>query len=132
MKRRRIPPAERHAFCFQFGCILGLDGSKHHGILYVSVYHGNAKYLKPMLDGRGASRPKPADVGGLLSGFGNITGINGNCQPFHSILETIGGEIHIEAQPAEILTESLTIALLSASPVASKLKKVYLSRYAHD
>ena len=68
----------------------------------------------------------------LLTRFGDIARIYGDSQSFHTIQETVGGEIHIEAQPAEILTESLTIALLSTSSVASKLKKVYLSRYAHD
>lgn len=61
-----------------------------------------------------------------------VSKINGNCQPFHSILETIGGKVHVEAHPVEVLAEGLPVALLSASPVASKLKKVYLSGYAHD
>ena len=68
----------------------------------------------------------------LFARFGDIARIDGDSQSFHAILETVGSEIHVEAQPVEILTECLAVSLFLTSPVASKLKKVYLSRYAHD
>ena len=71
-------------------------------------------------------------MGCLLPRFGDIARIYGDSQSFHAILETIGGEVHIEAQPVEILTESLTIALFATSSVAPELKKIYPSWYAHD
>ena len=71
-------------------------------------------------------------MGCLLPSFGDITWIYGDSQSFHAILETVGGEVHVEAQPVEILTESLTVSLFTTSSVTSELKKIYLSRYAHD
>ena len=71
-------------------------------------------------------------MGCLLPRFGDIAWIYGDSQSFHAILETIGGEVHVEAQPVEIPAESLTIALFTTSSVVPELKIIYLSRYAHD
>ena len=85
-----------------------------------------------MLYSRGAAGPEATDMVCLLPCLGDIAWIYGDSQSFHAILETVGGEIHVEAQPVEILAECLAVSLLLTSSVASKLKKVYLSRYAHD
>ena len=69
---------------------------------------------------------------GLLSGLRHIARIDGNGQTLHSVLKTIGGEVHVEAQPAEVFSESLAVTLLFTSSVASELKKIYLSGDAHD
>ena len=68
----------------------------------------------------------------LFACFGYVARIYGNSRSFHAILKTVGSEVHVEAQPVEILTESLTVSLFTTSSVTSWLKKIYLSRYAHD
>ena len=109
-----------------------LNRPEHHGILDVGVDDSDSEYLESMLDRRGTARPETSDMGGLLSGLGDIAGVNGDGQPLHSVLEPICGEVHVEAHPVEVLAESLPITLFPTSPVASELKEIYLSRYAHD
>ncbi len=63
-----------------------------------------------MLDSRGALRTRTGLYGLSFARFGNEARIYGDSQSFHAMLETVGGEVHVKAQPVEILTESLTVS----------------------
>lgn len=71
-------------------------------------------------------------MSGLLPCLGHIAWINGDGQPPHPVLKAFGRQVHVEAQPVEVLAECLPVTLLRTASIAPELKEIDLSRYAHD
>lgn len=105
----------------KLGGIEGLNGAKHYAIVYVNINKAETKYLKPMLDSRGASRPKPSYMCRFLSGFWHIAGFNGNCMSSHSLLKAVGCKVDIEIEPIKSAGKRLPVALFTPTAVASEL-----------
>ena len=127
-----IPVGEIHLPGFQLGGIVGKFRTEHHGILDIGVNNSDAQKLKTMLDSRGATRPEPAHMIGLLAGLGNVAWINGDGHALHPILKPVGGKTHIVAEPVKVARRRLSVALLATPAISAELGKINLSVDAHD